>query len=48
MHMQTARTQEWLADLASIQAELALHGVPAPAPRAARKRTHKLKSLWEK
>ncbi len=47
MHTQTARTQAWLADLASIQAEIAIHGMPAPAPRPAPKRTRKLKPLWE-
>ncbi len=47
MHIQTARTQVWLADLASIQAEIAAHGMPAPAPRGARKRARKLKPLWE-
>jgi hypothetical protein len=47
MHTHTARTQEWLADFASIQAEIATRGMPAPAPRAARKRTRKLKPLWE-
>ena len=47
MLTQTARTQAWLADFASIQAEIAAHGMPAPAPRPARKRTRKLKPLWE-
>ena len=47
MQVQTARTQAWLADFARIQAELALHGMPAPAPRPAAKRTRKLKPLWE-
>ncbi|WP_380784500.1 hypothetical protein [Sphingomonas sp. R86520] len=47
MHVQTARTQAWLAELASIQAEIAAHGIPAPAPRPAGKRTRKLKPLWE-
>jgi hypothetical protein len=47
MHTHTPRTQAWLADFASIQAEIALHGMPAPAPRPARKRTRKLKPLWE-
>jgi hypothetical protein len=46
MHTQTARTQAWLADFASIQAEIAAHGMPE-APRPARKRTRKLKPLWE-
>ena len=47
MHTQTARNQVWLAELASIQAEIEAHGMPAPAPRPARKRTRKLKPLWE-
>ena len=47
MHVQTARTQAWLAELASIQAEIAAHGIPAPAPRPAGKRARKLKPLWE-
>jgi hypothetical protein len=47
MHTQTARAQAWLADFARIQAEIAAHGMPAPAPRAACKRTRKLKPLWE-
>ncbi len=47
MHTQTARTQAWLAEIASIQAEIAAHGMPAPAPRAASKRARKLKPLWE-
>ena len=47
MHAHTARTQAWLVELASIQAEIAAHGMPAPAPRAAGKRTRKLKPLWE-
>ena len=46
MNIQTARTQIWLAELASIQAEIAINGIPA-APRPARKRTRKLKPLWE-
>ena len=46
MNIQTARTQAWLAELASIQAEIAIHGMPA-APRPAYKRTRKLKPLWE-
>lgn len=46
MNIQTARTQAWLAELASIQAEIAINGMPA-APRPARKRTRKLKPLWE-
>lgn len=46
MNIQTARTQTWLAELASIQAEIAIHGMPA-APRPAHKRTRKLKPLWE-
>jgi len=47
MHTQTARIQAWLAELASIQAEIAAHGMPAPAPRPAAKRTRKLRPLWE-
>ncbi len=47
MHTHTARTQAWLEDLASIQAEIAAHGMPAPAPRAAGKRARKLKPLWD-
>lgn len=47
MHTETARTQVWLAELASIQAEIAAHGMPAPALRPIRKRTRKLKPLWE-
>ena len=45
VHMltQPARTQAWLAEFASIQAEIAAHGMPTPAPRPARK----LKPLWE-
>ncbi|MGC5799241.1 hypothetical protein [Sphingomonas sp. NFX23] len=46
MNIQTARTQAWLTELASIQAEIAKHGMPA-APRPAHRRTRKLKSLWE-
>lgn len=46
MNIQTARTQAWLAELASIQAEIATHGMPA-APRPAHRRTHKLKPFWE-
>ena len=45
MHVQTQRTQERLAELASIQAEVAAHGMPAPAPRPAGKRARKLKPL---
>ncbi|TCP87115.1 hypothetical protein C8J42_11128 [Sphingomonas sp. PP-CE-1A-559] len=45
MNIQTARTQAWLAELASIQAEIAVHGMP-PAPRPAHRRTRKLKPLW--
>lgn len=41
------RTRTWLAELASINAEIAAHGMPGPAPRPARKRTRKLKPLWE-
>jgi hypothetical protein len=47
MHVQTARTQAWLAELASIQAEIAAHGMPEPAPPPAVKRMRKLKPLWE-
>lgn len=46
MHTRTARTQVWLAELASIQAEIEANGMPA-ATRPARKRTRKLKPLWE-
>ncbi|MEG3162745.1 hypothetical protein U1763_19770 [Sphingomonas sp. LB2R24] len=46
MHIQTARTQIWLAELASIRAEIAEKGMPK-APRPARKRARKLKPLWE-
>ena len=46
MNIQTTRTQAWLAELASIQAVIAIHGMPA-APRPAHKRTRKLKLLWE-
>ena len=47
MHVQTARTQAWLAEFASIQAEIAAHGMPEPASPPAVKRTPKLKPLWE-
>jgi hypothetical protein len=47
MHTHTARTQAWLAELASIQAEIAAHGMLAPAPRLAAKRPRKLRPLWE-
>ena len=47
MHVQTARTQAWLAELASIQAEIAAHGMPERAPLPSVKRTRKLKPLWE-
>ena len=47
MYVQAARTQAWLVEFASIQAEIAAHGMPAPAPRPAGKRTRKLKPLWE-
>lgn len=47
MYGQTACTQAWLVEFASIQAEVATHGMPAPAPRSAGKRTRKLKPLWE-
>jgi hypothetical protein len=43
----TTRTQAWLADIASINAEIAAHEMPAPAPRPDRKRARKLKPLWE-
>ncbi|MDJ0275991.1 hypothetical protein QLH51_04125 [Sphingomonas sp. 2R-10] len=46
MHTQTARTQSWLAELASIQAEIEALGMPE-APRPARKRNRKFKPLWE-
>ncbi|MDQ1159552.1 hypothetical protein QE385_003949 [Sphingomonas sp. SORGH_AS 950] len=46
MQTQTARTQAWLADLAKIQVEIDQHGMPE-APRRTRKRTRKLKPLWE-
>lgn len=46
MHTQTARTRAWLADLARIQAEIEANGMPE-APRPARKRTRKIKPLWE-
>lgn len=42
---QTARTQAWLADLAAINTEM--EASPRPAPRPARKRTRKLKPLWQ-
>ena len=47
MHLQTARTQAWLAELANIQAEIAAHGMPERAALPAVKRTRKLKPLWE-
>ena len=47
MHVQTARTQAWLAELASIQGLIAAEGMPEPAPPPAVKRTRKLKPLWE-
>lgn len=46
MHTQTAHTQSWLAELASIQAEIEAYGMPE-APRPPRKRTRNLKPLWE-
>ena len=46
MHTQTARTQIWLSELASIQAEIEQNGMPE-ATRPARKRARKLKPLWE-
>ena len=36
-----------LAEFASIQAEIAAHGMPERAPLPAVKRTRKLKPLWE-
>ncbi len=47
MHVQTTRTQAWLAEFASIQAEIAAHGMPKRAPLPAVKRTRKRKPLWE-
>jgi len=47
MYVQTARTQAWLAEFASIQAEIAAHGMPKRAPLPVVKRTRKLKPLWE-
>ena len=47
MQTHTARTQAWHADLAAIITEIDTCGMHAPAPRAARKRTRKLKPLWE-
>lgn len=46
MQTQTARTQAWPADLAKIQAEIDRYGMPE-APRRARKRSRKLKPLWD-
>ncbi len=42
---QTPRTQAWLADLAMIVAEM--DAGARPTPRLPRKRTRKLKPLWE-
>ena len=47
MHVQTARTQAWLAEFASIQAEIAAHGMRERAPLPAVKRTRKPKPLGE-
>lgn len=47
MHVQTARTQAWLAELASIQAEIAAHGMPERSPLPVVKRSRKLKPFWE-
>lgn len=47
MHVQTARTQAWLAEFARIQAEIAAHGMPERAALNAVKRTRKPKPLWE-
>ena len=47
MYVQAARIQVWLVEFASIQAEIAAHGMPAPALRPAGSRTRKLKPLWE-
>ena len=47
MHVQSARTQARLAEIASIQAESAAHGMPERAPLPAVKRTRKFKPLWE-
>ncbi len=46
MRTQTARFQAWLADLGSIQAEIAASGMLALASRPTRKRTRALKPLW--
>lgn len=45
MFEQTPRTQAWLADLAMIVAEM--DAGPALSPRLPRKRSRKLKPLWE-
>jgi hypothetical protein len=42
---QTARTQAWLADLAAIINEMEIKEVPPL--RVVRKRSRKLKPLWE-
>ena len=47
MHVQNARPQAWLAELANVRAEIAAHGMPERAPLPAVKRTRKLKPLWE-
>jgi len=41
----TARTRAWLADLAAINTEIEINGLPGPQP--AGKRARKLKPLWE-
>lgn len=41
----TARTRAWLEDLARINTEIEINGLPAPRP--AGKRARKLKPLWE-
>lgn len=46
MHTRPARAQAWLADLASIQAEIAARDADSCNPGAG-KRTRKLKPLWE-
>ena len=47
MYTQTARTQAWLLELASIQAEIAVQGMPIPVVQPARRRARKLKPFWE-
>lgn len=44
---QHTRTRIWLADLEAINAHIEENGMPAPAPRTTRKRSRKLKPLWE-